>query len=444
MPKLGIQIDNNINKTTSDWKQLNKQVDITERGIDKVESNSAKLGKTMATSFKIFLLGGAVQKGFSKLLSDIDESGRKAKDLANSLRTLRFLGSAEDVAEAKRLRAPLARKGIKPGEIGPTLANIKSIAGDLPLSSRSQIAEEAAAAQGGGVGDFDPFAEAITLTAIQRPEFQTPEGITSVSNILTQGQVEARLLKKDSGKQSLALVAGLAAGLTAPETLSAFAILTKITGSPDSAIEKLKILLKLWIKTGAKSSGASFISYMMATAKKTDAELNPEELTESVTIRPFALAETRIDKATGLPQQTFTKQRERLLAAQQDPSSRAEAAFQKQLKDPRTAAAIFEAQRIAGQEDPGGRDIDVIKSDRGAAQTRVIGKAIWASILDAMIGGQGSSDTELGPLGEVIRGQFLSTISSAEKDADQRRNLDGTLQSIKADGQVNRQIQGGQ
>jgi len=336
MADLELDISSNLKEIAADVKRLNKNFEETGDKADKAGKKAKNLGDQMSGA----AIGGAIQAGISKVLSDLDKSSLKAKTLADSLRTLRFLTNEAGVAQVRALAPELAKQGIQPEQIGPTAANVRSIAGEkIGDAGVAQILKESAFAQGGGVGSFDPFAEAVTLGSIQREEFTSAKGITGISNVLTQGIVEARLKPEDVGKQAKSLVIGLGAGLSVAETIAAFSILTKQTGSADDANAKLKITTNLWIKTGAKGAGVSFIAYLVATAGKTDADLTPEELTESGIIRGVATQEIESGAFTGAVG--------RISAAQADPKSRARGAFQKQMRDKQTRLNIENEEQEA-------------------------------------------------------------------------------------------------
>ena len=338
MPRLGIELDNDINKTTNDFKKLNSEVDKTDKGVNKIDKSSQQLGKTMSTAFKAFLIGGALQKGFAKIIDDIDKGNRKAKELADSLRTLRFLGDDAEIASNRRLQQRLAKFGIGAQEVGPVQAEVLSTAGGLDIATREQILAGSAAGAAGGVGSFQGLSAATASVATLSPQFQSAEGITQVQNLLTQGITEAKLDPSQVEKLGRTIAIGFGAGLTPSESLSAFAILSRVN-SPDEANSKFQQLTRLWISTGAKGQGFSFLEYVLAVGGKTDQQRTSEERTLGAEFTSITSAQADITGAQG-----------RLEAARGGESLTLKA-FGRQEADPQTRINIIqeeEAARISG------------------------------------------------------------------------------------------------
>ena len=418
MPRLGIELDNNIKKTTSDFKQLNTQVDKTGKGVRDVDKSTSGLGKTMANSFKLFLIGGALERGFSKILSDVDNANRKAKALADSYRTLRFLGTEEDIASAKATTKQLAEQfGISPSLVGPTAAEVKSTAGDFSTQTRARILMGSGAAQAGGIGDFRKFAATTTQMALLNKQFQTPEGIGMVENLLSQGITEAKLDPSEIDILGSAVISGTGAGLSEAESIAQFAGLTTLTTTKDDAKEKFKQVALQYTKSGARAKGISFNDWIDIIAKTSFDKL-PE---------PLQTLHSLIIKMSSNRKSTEGKT-SRMAAAQSGGVSLPQLAFQKQLDDPSTAASIYEDIRVASQEAATPETLEELKTKKSDASVKVIGSAIWASILDAAVGGQGDTDTTLGPLGEYIRGAYRETIREAEPVAAERDKLSLLIQ----------------
>jgi len=333
---LTINADSNIKGVVTDVDSLNKGLDKTDDKLGKVKKNSKGLGDNMKKIATTFIIGGAFQRGVSKVLSDIDKSNKGAKELADSLRTLRFLGNAEEVASAQRLQSGLSRFGIQPEQVGPAAANVLSTAGGLPLATREQILRESGAAQAGGIGAFGGFSDFLATGSQAAPQFQSPAGITQLANLGAQGITEAKLPPERVGALTKALLIGLNGGLSAPEAMSAFAVLSKIESTDDAANEKLKQILKSWAVTGARDNGISFIAYVQATAEKGIKDLVGEEVTlQGPTLKPFAKQAA-----------TFASQTKRLATAQGGVSI-TERAFQAQLADPQTRQNILNEEQQA-------------------------------------------------------------------------------------------------
>jgi len=446
MPKLGIELNNDINKTTNDFKKLNKTVDKTAEGVDKIDSRSKKLGKTMSTSFKAFLVGGAVQLGFKALLKDIDESNKKAAVLTESLKTLRFLGSEADVASAKRLQKSLAGEfGFSPSRVGAIAAEVKSTAGDFDVATREQIVAQAAAAEKGGIGDAKKFAATSTQIALLNKDFQSAQGITSVGNILSQGIIEAKLEEKDIDILGAAILAGKGAGLSEAQSVGQFATLTTLTTTKDEAKEKFKQIALQYVKSGAKSKGISFNDWV-DTVARTPFDKLPEPLQTLHSII-ISLSEQR---------KTTEGKTSRVLSAQKNQSSLAKAAFEKQVADPQQFQNITNERQAALKElvsaDPTRRGGSEALSDLVSAGGEGLGATLKTGLSFSPLALAGTAISELSggivpDVGGILRGSAGENIERASIDVDAIKsaleNNNSTSQSQNANLQVNRQIQGG-
>jgi len=348
MADLELDISSNLKEIAADVKRLNKNLEDTGDRADRAGRKTKTLGDQMSGAFQAFAIGGAIQAGVSKVLSDLDKSSEKAKVLADSLRTLRFLGNEAEItlrflgneaeiSSARKLQTELSRFGVQPEAVGPAAANVLSTAGNLPLSTREQILRESGAATAGGISSsIGSFSDFLATGSQASAQFQTPQGITQLANLGAQGITEAKLPPERVGALTKAMLIGLNGGLSGPEAMSAFAVLSKIESTDDAANEKLKQMLKSWALTGARDKGISFIGYVQAVAEKGIGDLVGEERTlQGATIKPFAKQA-----------QVFAAQTGRLETAQFG-ASLSEGAFQKQMQDRQTRLNIENEEQEA-------------------------------------------------------------------------------------------------
>lgn len=394
MPKIRLDIDTNVKQVSNDFNTMATNVNKVDKNLKNTGTTAKSLGTNLSTAFKGFLIGGAIQKGVSSVIDLLARGNENAKALADSIRTLRFLGDEEEISSNKRLQKRLAAFGIAATRVGATQAEVLSTAGGLDVGTREQILASAGAAEAGGVGEFRSFAAATSQIALGNARFQTPAGITEVGNLLTQGITEAKLDPSQIGVLSDAILAGRGAGLSEAESIAQFAGLTTLTSTKDEAKERFKQISLLYLKSGAKEKGLSFNGWIKAVASTPFEKLDPAIQTLYPTIVGMANQMAETEKKTS-----------RTKAAQFGGTSLTLKAFEKQAADPQTAINIIEAEEEAleAQIGPTAEERRATGiSQRGFEQGALTAGAVAADavntfirILDAAVQGRRISDEGL-------------------------------------------------
>lgn len=103
MPKLGIDITNNIDSNISDFKKLDKTVDKVGRSVDNTKSKIGGLGAGLKKALGAFAVGGAIQKGIGMIAEDINKAAENT--LKNNMSSAQLFGQLgiEGVEAARNL-----------------------------------------------------------------------------------------------------------------------------------------------------------------------------------------------------------------------------------------------------------------------------------------------------------------------------------------------------
>jgi len=103
MPKLGINIENNIPSNISDFKKLDRAVDKVGDSVDNTRTKIGKMGKGLTQALGAFAIGGAIQKGISVIADDISKAA--ADTVRNNKSSAQLFGQLgiEGVNQARAL-----------------------------------------------------------------------------------------------------------------------------------------------------------------------------------------------------------------------------------------------------------------------------------------------------------------------------------------------------
>jgi len=230
MPKLGIQIDNNIKQTTSDFKKLNTTIDGTGKEVDKVESKTKKFGATLKTALAgtaTLLAAKAIKDSINLIGRDMDEATRKTLTFASSLKGLFALAGQSGIQRGRKLATELAGRGITAAQTGQALQGIISGAPTLSAAQQDQVAREAAALDEAGAVPFDTASNLISKLISSNPkEFGGAGGVKAAANFVQRTVQESGVLAGQAKAFIKPASVAASTGISASELSASFATLT--------------------------------------------------------------------------------------------------------------------------------------------------------------------------------------------------------------------------
>jgi len=269
MPKLGIEIDNNIKQTTNDFKQLNTTIKKTGTDVDTVGGKMKKMGGLLRTA----LAGSATllaMKALKQVVDDVnkqmDEGATKTLNYAQQLKGLYALAGQGGIQRGIRLSKQLAEKGVAPAQTLAGLQSTISGASSLTAEEQDEIQVQAATQFEAGVGDFDIIRNLITRTIATNPEtFKGKQGVIAASNFIQKTIKESGVLASGAKAAIKPIAVSESTGLGPSQTGAAFAVLTQNKVSAEesgTAIETLAFKYAEYTEKGGKLGWEDWLKAM--------------------------------------------------------------------------------------------------------------------------------------------------------------------------------------
>jgi len=280
MPKLGIEIDNNIKQTSNDFKNLNTNIKKTGTEVDTVGGKMKKMGGLLRTA----LAGSATllaMKQLKGVIDDVnkqmDEGATKTLNYTQQLKGLYALAGQGGIQRGLRLSRQLVDKGVTPGQTLAGLQATISGASSLTAAEQDEIQVQAATQFEAGVGDFDVIRNLITRTIATNPDtFKGKKGVIAASNFIQKTIKESGVLAGEAKAAIKPIAVSESTGLGPSQTSAAFAVLTQNKVSADesgTAIESLAFRYALYADNGGKLGWEDWLKAMSVLPRTTQKKL---------------------------------------------------------------------------------------------------------------------------------------------------------------------------
>jgi len=275
MPKLSIDVDNNIKQTSSDFKKLNTNINQTGREVDQAETKNKKFGLTLKNALggaATLLAAKAIRDSIGLIANDMDEATRKTLTFAQSLKGLYALAGQSGINRGRGLAVELAGRGITASQTGQALQGIISGAPTLSSSQQDQVAREAAALDEAGAVPFQTAANLISKLISSNPQqFGGAGGVKAAANFVQKTVQESGVLAEQAKAFIKPASVAVSTGISTAELSASFATLTTgKVGAEESAttISNLGFKYKEYTDGGGKLGFTEWITSLAALPAK--------------------------------------------------------------------------------------------------------------------------------------------------------------------------------
>ena len=260
MADLELNVDANIKEVANDVRGLNNELDETTGKTGKAARGAKTMGDNMATAFKAFAVGGAIQRGFSVLKDDISEIQESSLAVVRNLKEIDFLKgevgkqAVRDIA--KSLNMPIADVAAVAGPVfsanpNMSMQQLKSVVSNALIEQQVSNAPALDIASGtsGLVNSSTTFKD-------------NGAGDVGAQNFILKTTEQTNMATKDIGLLAPMFATASIVGISPFEVSAAFELVVKNNIKPAEAVTMIKTLMIQWSIYG-KPEGMSLIQFVM-------------------------------------------------------------------------------------------------------------------------------------------------------------------------------------
>jgi len=235
MPKLGIEIKNNVPSNISDFKKLDGSIDRVGKSVDTTQTKIKGLGSGLSKALGAFAIGGAVQKGISVIANDIEKA---AADTVKNNRSAAQLYGQLGLKGVEAARSLATGEGFDLQRTQQLINDISSgtTASGIPFIEQQRLATLAIRAEK-TVGIPAEVISGVGSKFINAApgQFATQGGAKSVTNLIRGiGEFGNIPSLSDIRQGAQVVAAGAAADIPVPASESS-AVFAFLTGSQDTS-----------------------------------------------------------------------------------------------------------------------------------------------------------------------------------------------------------------
>jgi len=318
MPKLGIDIENNIPSNVTDFKKLDKAVNKVGATVSNTNTKIKGMGDGLKKALGAFALGSAIQKGISTIADDISKAADNAiKNNRSSAQLFGQLG-IKGVEAARRLATDEGFDISRAQQLINDISSGASVAGVSDLEQRRLATIAVRGEKAVGIDANITASVATQLFNAAPAQFAVPGGAVAATNLARGiGRLGDLPNLSDISLAGEAIEAGAAADIPVPASESA-AVFTTLTGSAGKQKETAKtkaagLMRKYQVLGGSKSFTEWLDSLLPLPAAQLQKILGDQSAVAAVlgiksNIGKYKSIRRQLDEAVSNPQSTIMQE----------------------------------------------------------------------------------------------------------------------------------------
>jgi hypothetical protein len=449
MPKLGIEIENNVNKNVSDFNKLDRSVDRVGKSVDQTSKKIKGMGSGLSKALGAFAIGGAIQKGINIIASDIEKA---AADTVKNNRSSALLFGQLGVKGVEAARSLAVAEGFDLQRTQQLIFDIESgtAASGISTIEKNRLATLAIRAEKAiGISETVTSRTGSQFINAAPGQFAQQGGSVAVTNLIRGIGALGNIPTSTDIRQGAGAVAtGAAADIPVRASESA-AVFTFLTGSqiPATAGTSAKALLKKYQTLGGTKTFTEWLDDLLPlSAAELLKKLGDQEAVGAVGAikanpKGYRLIRQGLDDAVSNPQSSINKE------------------FKNRLRVDKVFAATQALDRSNISNSVGSTTGEALSIIQAQLTTDTLGDRFVAGATDifasvgelrekiANAGGNEFEDTEFTDLARGVSDRNIRELANKELAADQIgaiREMTSATQSSNATNQVTRKTEGGQ
>lgn len=312
MPKLGIDIENNIASNVTDFKKLDKSVNKVGTTVDNTSAKIKGMGDGLKKALGAFAIGSAIQKGISIMADDISKAAENT--LKNNRSSAQLFGQLgiEGVQRARTLATSEGFDISRAQQLINDISSGSSAAGVSELEQRRLATIAIRGEKAVGIPADVTSSVGTQLFNAAPSQFAVPGGAVAATNLARGiGRLGDLPRLSDISFAGEAIAAGAAADIPVPASESA-AVFTTLTGAAGKQKETAKtqaagLLRKYQVLGGSMSFTEWLDSLIPLSAADLQKKLGDQSAVSAVlgiksNLGKYKSIRTELDQAVSNPQ----------------------------------------------------------------------------------------------------------------------------------------------